>query len=72
MQTLSQGIQFVKNGETSPSHASGKEHKPHISRMQMFFKPATVKQLSTSVDSSGKSSTQSSSTQSSNDKETIA
>ena len=33
----------------------------------MFFKPATVKQTSTSVDSS-----QSSSTQSSNDKETIA
>ena len=49
------------------SHAGGKKHKLHNSRVQMFFKPATVKQTSTSVDSS-----QSSSTQSSNDKETIA
>ena len=38
----------------------------------MFFKPATVKQTSTSVDSSQSSSTQSSRTQSSNDKEIIA
>ena len=37
----------------------------------MFFKPAMVKQTSTSVDSSQSSSTQSSSTQSSNDKETM-
>ena len=54
------------------SHASGKTHKLHDSRVQMFFKPATVKQTSTSADSSQSSSTQSSSTQSSNNKETIA
>ena len=44
----------------------------HDNRLQMFFKPAMVKQTSTSVDSSQSSSTQSSSTQSSNDKETMA
>ena len=49
------------------SHASGKKHKLHDSRVQMVFKPATVKQTSTSVDSS-----QSSSTQSSSEKEAIA
>ena len=49
------------------SHASGKKHKLHDSRVQMIFKQATVKQTSTSVDSC-----QSSSTQSSSDKETIA
>ena len=54
------------------SHASGKNHKLHDSRVQMFFKPATVKQTSTSEDSYQSSSTQSSSIQSSNDKETIA
>ena len=46
------------------SHANGKKHKIHDSRVQMFSKPATVEQTSTSVDSS-----QCSSTQSSNDKE---
>ena len=49
------------------SHASGKTHKLHDSRVQMFFKPAMVKQTSTSADSS-----QSSSAQTSNDKEIIA
>ena len=34
------------------SHASGKKHKLHDSKVQMFFKPATVKQTSTSLDSS--------------------
>ena len=56
------------------SHASGKKtnFKLHDSRVQMFFKPAMVKQTSTSVDSSQNSSTQSASSQSSNDKKTIA
>ena len=49
-----------------------KKHKLHDSRVQMFFKPATVKQISTSVGRSQSCSTQSSSNQSSNDKETIA
>ena len=44
--------------EALASHANGKKHKIHDSRVQMFFKPATVKQTSTSVDSSQCSSTQ--------------
>ena len=54
------------------SHASGKKYEFHDSRVQMFIKPATVKQKSSSVDSSQSASTQSSGSQSSNDKETIA
>ena len=74
MQTLSKDIQFVKYGEksTSQSRKWQKKHKLHDSRVQIFSKPAMVKQTSTSVFSSQSSSTQSSSTQSSNDKETIA
>ena len=49
-----------------------KKKKLHYSRLQKFFKPATVKQTSTSVDSSQSCSTQSTSSQSSNDKETMA
>ena len=33
------------------SDVSVKKHKLHESRVQMFFKPAMVKQTSTSVDS---------------------
>ena len=44
--------------QTLVSHASGKKHKLHDSRVQMFFKPAMVKQTTTSVDSSHSCSTQ--------------
>ena len=63
-------------GETSTIKSCKWEKKKkktlHDSRLQMFFKPATVKQTSTSVDSSQSCSTQSTSSQSSNDKETMA